>query len=152
MIERQTKLDYELNLNNNEGVIDDEADAPGKGEQEMTVIFVEPGKPARTERFRGELKEMQAMVGGSIETVHPFEDKGAVLICNRDGKNMGLTPNRTIRGVVVAGNFFVCAETEAGDDFTSPDRRQMKRYLDMFKTPEAFNLSAGQEGMNAMEY
>lgn len=152
LIERQTKLDYELNLNNNEGVIDDDTDAPGEGEQEMTVIFVEPGKPARTERFRGELKEMQAMVGGSIETVHPFEDGSAVLVCNRDGKNMGLTPNRTIRGDVVAGNFFICAETEAGDDFTSPDRRQMKKYLDMFKTPEAFNLSAGQEDMNVMEY
>ena len=146
-LERQAKLNYDLDLNRVEDTVIDEEEEETeiiteKGEeQEMTVVLVEPGKAARIERMRGELKDMQKLVGGSIEAVHPFADN-AVLICNEEGKLLGLPPNRTVNGEIIAGTFFICAETEAGDDFTSLDRNQMQSYLQLFREPEKFNLGA----------
>ncbi len=144
-LERQAKLNYDLDLNRVEDMVIDEEETEivtEKGEdQEMTVVLVEPGKAARIERMRGELKDMQKLVGGSIEAVHPFADN-AVLICNEEGKLMGLPPNRTVNGEIIAGTFFLCAETESGDDFTSFDRSQMQSYLQLFREPEKFNLGA----------
>jgi hypothetical protein len=47
-----------------------------------------------------------------------------------------------VNGEIIAGTFFLCAETESGDDFTSFDRSQMQSYLQLFREPEKFNLGA----------
>ena len=47
----------------------------------INVIYVEPGKTARTIEMKDELSEMQKLVGGLIEEYMPFEDYGAI-ICN----------------------------------------------------------------------
>lgn len=147
-LERQATLNAALDLNHAEDELtgDDSEESfesepeNKKGEkQQMTVVLVEPGRPARIERMRGELRDMQKLVGGSIETVHPFDDN-TVLICNEEGKLEGLPPNRTINKDVIAGTFFICAETPAGDDFTSLDRKQLKEYLQKFQEPETFDF------------
>lgn len=149
-LERQANLNAALDLNHaddelteddSETVIESEPENMKGEEQQMTVVLVEPGKPARIERMRGELRDMQKLVGGSIEAVHAFNDN-TVLICNEEGKLEGLPPNRTINGDVIAGTFFICAETPAGDDFTSLDRKQIKDYLQKFGQPETFDFGA----------
>ena len=139
MIARQTELNVELDLDKRgEELTDTE-----EGEEDMmTVVLVEPGAPARIEKTRGELKDMQDMVGGSIAAVRPFDDN-AVLVCNKEGKLLGLPPNRRIGADVIAGSFFICASTE--DDFTSLDRRQLEKYRAMFETPDEFDLTGAYD-------
>ena len=55
----------------------------------INVIYVEPGKEARTIEMKDELSEMQNLVGGLIEEYMPFEDDVAI-ICNDEGKMRGM--------------------------------------------------------------
>ena len=40
----------------------------------MKILFVEPGKEAQPAEIQGDLKEMQAIVGGQIQALYPWED------------------------------------------------------------------------------
>ena len=74
----------------------------------MRVLFVEPGKPARPVEMKNDLHEMQQMVGGPIQALYPWEEPVAV-VCNDEGKNMGLPLNRVLENYdIIAGAFFVC--------------------------------------------
>ena len=50
----------------------------------MEVLLVEPGKEARIAEIGGDLKSLQAAVGGYIEATYPFDDSVA-LVCNDEG-------------------------------------------------------------------
>ena len=52
----------------------------------MKVLVVEPLKECYAKEIGG-LEEMQALVGGYIQAVYPFEDPVAV-VCNEEGKNL----------------------------------------------------------------
>ena len=60
----------------------------------MKVLVVEPMKKCYTKEING-LEEMQALVGGYIQAIYPFPDKAAV-VCNEEGKNLGLPFNRPL--------------------------------------------------------
>ncbi len=55
------------------------------------ILFVEPGKEAQPAEIQGDLKEMQAIVGGQIQALYPWEDPVA-LICNDEGKAFKTAP------------------------------------------------------------
>lgn len=66
------------------------------------------------------LKNLQNIVGGHIEVVTLMPDKGLVMICNEDGKLLGLEKN-FIWGVppfhdVIVGDVIICGTD--GEDFT----------------------------------
>jgi hypothetical protein len=88
----------------------------------MNVLVVEPEKTPYMADIGSDLKSMQDAVGGSIEAIYPFEEQVA-LVCNEDGKLLGMTLNRALRDEngeiydILAGKFFVCGLGE--DDFTS---------------------------------
>ena len=74
----------------------------------MKILFVEPGKEAQPAEIQGDLKEMQAIVGGQIQALYPWEDPVA-LICNDEGKLLRLPLNRALEDYdMIAGNFFIC--------------------------------------------
>ena len=62
----------------------------------MRVIVVEPKKKPMVRDIDAGLESMQKIVGGSIEAVYPFADPVA-LICNGEGKLLGLPLNRALR-------------------------------------------------------
>ncbi len=49
----------------------------------MKILVVGPGKHPYTQKIRGDLASMQAVVGGLIQAAYPFEEDIA-LICNED--------------------------------------------------------------------
>lgn len=107
----------------------------------MTVLAVMPGKrPAKME-LEGTLKSMQEFVGGSIQAVYPFDDPVAI-VCNDEGKLMGLEYNRALRNGngaiydILCGPFFVCGL--GTDDFASLPENLMKTYFKRFERPELF--------------
>jgi len=107
----------------------------------MNVLMVEPGKlPYETEVGSG-LGSLQAAVGGDIEAVYPYDDPIA-LICNEEGKCMGLPLNRALYDSegqmydIVAGNFLVVGLDEG--DFTDLPPRLMEKFGRRFRHPEKF--------------
>ena len=104
-------------------------------EQKLRVLVVEPGQPPAVQEIDGSLESMQRLVGGYIQAVYPFDDPVA-LICNEEGKLLGLPMNRTLRderGVpydIVCGTFFVAGLKE--DDFASLTEQQIEKYKDKY--------------------
>ena len=107
----------------------------------MKVLVVEPNKKPYPAEIDGSLEAMQAMVGGYIQAVHPFEEYVA-LICNEEGKLMGLDLNRALRDEdghiydVLAGPFMVVGLSE--EDFASLPDDLMQKFEQKFHTPEEF--------------
>ncbi len=62
----------------------------------MRVIYVEPGLEARIVNIPHTLSDVQALVGGMIEIVEPFDDPDAVLVSDKCGRNDGKPINRVI--------------------------------------------------------
>ena len=105
----------------------------------MKILFVEPGKEAQPAEIQGDLKEMQAIVGGRIEALYPWADPVA-LICNDEGKLLRLPLNRMLEDYdVIAGNFFICGIE--GDEFVSLSDPLMITYQKKFRYPELIGNS-----------
>lgn len=110
----------------------------------MTVLIVEPRKTPYEKEIRSDLKEMQAIVGGPIQAVYPFEEPVA-LICNEEGKLQGLPLNRALYEPehgqlydIIAGTFFLCGAPPDGENFTSLTGEQAEKYRKRFQRPELF--------------
>ena len=100
----------------------------------MNVLVVEPGFAPYEKEING-LSEMQAVVGGDIQAIYPFEEPVAV-VCNEDGIVMNLPFNRSMEGGYggVFGTFFVCGLDE--EDFCSLTPEQMERYRKKYHCAE----------------
>lgn len=92
----------------------------------MKVIIVEPGKDPRAAQIGDSLEEMQAVVGGYIEAVHPFPDP-VVIVCNEEGRLLDLPENR----FGICGTFFICGVGE--EDFTDFPEEMLGTYLEGMK-------------------
>ena len=109
----------------------------------MTVLLVEPGSVPRRAEIGDTLEDMQNVVGGLIQAVYPFEEPVA-LICNEEGKLLGLPLNRSLRDEagqvydIVAGTFFLCAAPPDSENFESLSEEQLTRYQELFRNPELF--------------
>lgn len=73
--------------------------------ERIRILVYEPGKPGEMIEIDNELKDMQRIVGGYIEQVHVpvLARHWLFVICNEEGRLIGLQPNRA--GLV--GTFFV---------------------------------------------
>lgn len=69
--------------------------APEKGGA-IRVVMVEPGKTARITEIGTSLESLQEAVGGIIEAYYPFEEE-VCIVCNDEGKLLGMPLNRAIR-------------------------------------------------------
>ena len=100
----------------------------------IRVLVVEPMKPCQVREISG-LDEMQAIVGGHIQAVYPFRDEVA-LVCNEEGKNLGLPLNRPLtdnHGLpydMICGTFFLAGL--GAEDFVSLTEDQLRQYKEMY--------------------
>ena len=110
----------------------------------MKILVVEPLKVPYEKEISGDLKSMQAIVGGLIEAIYPFEDPEIALICNDEGKILGLPYNRALRDEdgrvcdVVAGTFFLCRTPADSENFAELTEGQLRFCIDRFKHTELF--------------
>lgn len=110
-------------------------------EEMMKVLVVEPEKVPYEKEIPTGLASLQKEVGGWMEAVYPFEDDVA-LICNEEGKLMGLPMNRALRDDngqiydIVSGTFLVVGLGE--ETFTSLSNQQTEKYKQKFLHPELF--------------
>ena len=81
----------------------------------MNVLVIEPMKEPYVKEMDGKLKTLQGFVGGLIQAIYPFEDETVALICNEEGKLLGLPLNRALRNKrgeiydIVSGTFLLCS-------------------------------------------
>ena len=110
-------------------------------QEKMTVLVIEPEKKPYVKDISSGLASLQKEVGGYIQAVYPFEDPVAI-ICDEEAKLTGKELNRALRDEdgqiydIVAGTFLVAGLGE--EDFCSLTPEQIKKFSDMYKTPEMF--------------
>ena len=113
----------------------------------MNVLMVEPGKAPHETQIGDDLQSMQALVGGYLEAVYPFEQPVA-LVCRESGKLDGLTLNRALRDAdgdiydIVAGNFFIVGLGQ--NDFTDLPHDLAEQFAEQFRQPEMFVREDGK--------
>ena len=74
----------------------------------MKILVIKPCEKVEIREIEGELEEMQEIVGGHIETV-PLEEKPELLIvCNEEGRLLGLEENFFNFNDIICGTAFVC--------------------------------------------
>lgn len=103
----------------------------------MRAIVVEPMKMPRVEEVGNTLQELQQAVGGSIEVVPAELGDDALVICNEEGKIMGLPYNRCVYDAdgipydVIAGTFILCDENLDGE-FVSITPEHEAKYMERY--------------------
>ena len=115
--------------------------------EKMTVLVVEPRKEPYVKEIDPGLHSLQAEVGGDIGAAYPFRDPVA-LVCNDEGKLIGLDLNRGLRDEngelydIMAGTFLVVGLDE--EDFASLSPELAQKYMEHFRQPEQFISLGGQ--------
>ena len=81
----------------------------------MRILYKQPGQDPRSIVIPNELKVMQQLVGGRIETLR-ISDNG-ILVMNEEGKLRGLEPNFYLGAIgdTIVGPVLVVGEN--GDEF-----------------------------------
>lgn len=116
----------------------------------MKVLRVDPGLHPQEVELDGSLQSMQKLVGGLIQVIYPFDDAEVALVCNDEGKLLGLPLNRALRDEngaiydVVAGPFFLCSASWDSETFGSLSEDQVREYRERFLHPEIF-IKLGKE-------
>lgn len=112
----------------------------------IKALLIKAGKIPETIEINNELESYQTAVGGLIQAIYPFDDSVA-LICNEEGKLLGLDLNRSLRDEdgniydIIAGNFLVVGLGDS--DFSGLSEELLEKYKDIFKNPEFF-MPAGR--------
>ena len=110
----------------------------------MRILIFEPEKAPVVKEISGELKEMQEIVGGTIQAIYPF-DEDVALVCNDEAKLMGLPANRALMNDdgkiydVICGTFFICGTAE--DSFADLTPEQIERFTKEYSIPEMFIIN-----------
>jgi len=100
-------------------------------QKNITVIIVEPEKPARIETIENTLTNLQSIVGGYIECIR---EDGFDIIINEEGKLLDLEPNFGIyegRDYVAGTAIFAGVDYNEGE-FKSLSEIQLNSILRAF--------------------
>ena len=110
--------------------------------KELTVLMVEPGKHPKVTKLRDNLDDLQKAVSigadyqGLIEIISL--GNGDCLLCNEEGKLIGLEGNRRLGDDILVGVFYIMSENEDGE-LLSLTEQKIKRYTELFWEPETFD-------------
>lgn len=111
--------------------------------RKIKVLKVAPGEHPQVVMLENDLDALQKAVSigcdyqGLIEVVGL--DDGVCIICNEEGKLLGLKGNRRLGGDIIAGVFYVVGEDNCGN-FVSLTEAQIERYSKHFWEPEQFSI------------
>ena len=107
--------------------------------KQIKAIMVEPNKRPCVVDLNVDLDSLQKAVSigapeqGLIEFVY-LEDNVSIL-CNEEGKIIGLEPNRRLGDDILCGVFYVVAENDDGE-LVSLTEAQQNRYSEIFREPD----------------
>ena len=108
-------------------------------EKKINVLMVKPNERPRMVELGNDLDSLQKAVSigadyqGFIELVY-LEDNVSIL-CNEEGKLIGLEPNRRLGKDILCGVFYVVAEDKEGN-LASLTAAQQNKYAKQFWNPD----------------
>lgn len=111
-------------------------------QRNIRVLVVEPNKLPYEKVIPNRLKDKQNLVGGLIEYTRVDNDENSLVICNEEGKILGLEWNREIGDDIIAGTFFIVGDNpDIGEDRSLTDE-QIEKYKERFneKSIEKTNM------------
>jgi len=97
----------------------------------IKALRVAPGAAPKAVVIPNTLKRLQTEVGGCIKTLGL--NRGTCLICNEEGKLMGLPANRQVGGNTIAGTFLIVGEADG--EFCSLTDADAAHYAEEFAQP-----------------
>ena len=98
-------------------------------QRNLNVLYVEPNKLPEKRTIKNTLEDKQKLVNGLIEYTYLRDSNDVAIVCNEEGKILGLPPNRDIGHDVICGNFFIVGDDpELGED-RSLTEEQIKNIL-----------------------
>lgn len=97
----------------------------------IRALIVEPNKEPYEVILGNGLKSRQNVVGGLIEYCYLLDDDSVALICNDEGKILGLPFNREIGYDIICGNFIIVGDDGSGEDLSLTDE-QINKYKERF--------------------
>lgn len=103
----------------------------------MKILVVKPYQKPEVIEIDHTLKAMQAVVGGYIEAVYPFDDEVAIVV-NEEGKINGLPLNRFLFNDdgnlidIIVGTFFICGAPSDSDSFADIPDELINKYTNRF--------------------
>lgn len=118
--------------------------------EEIKVLMVEPGKHPKVTTLANELDALQKAVSigadyqGLIELIS-IED-GDCILCNEEGKLIGLEGNRRVGSDIIVGVFYIMSEDEEGN-LVSLTEQKIQYYTKRFWAPEIFDSAEIEEAL-----
>ena len=111
-------------------------------EKKIKVLKVEPGKAPESVCLVNELSALQEAVSIGADYVGLIEivelDANTCILCNEEGKLIGLTPNRRFFDDILCGTFYVTGQTKHGD-LASLSEGAMKAFAEHFAVPDVID-------------
>ena len=111
-------------------------------QKEITVLMVEPGKHPKVTKIKDDLDSLQKAVsiGADYQGLIEFVSlgNGDCIMCNEEGKLIGLEGNRRLGNDIFVGVFYIMSENEDGE-LLSLSERKIKHYTNVFWEPETFD-------------
>ena len=105
-------------------------------ENEIRVLYVQPGKYPEERTIPNTYEARQKLVGEDLTVCHPWRDN-ACIISNDAAQDLDLPPNRLYGHTdFLAGSFVVCGN--GGEDFISLTDRQVFLYERLYHNPVVF--------------
>ena len=104
-------------------------------QNEIKVVIVEPHKNPTITTIKTKLENLQEAVGGLIEIIDIEDD--VCILCNEEGKLIGLEGNRRLSDDILVGTFFVCGSNNEGE-LTSLTDSQIEKYIQFFWEAQTF--------------
>ena len=110
--------------------------------KEITVLMVEPGKHPKVTTIMDDLDSLQKAVsiGADYQGLIEFVSlgNGDCIMCNEEGKLIGLEGNRRLGNDILVGVFYIMSENDDGN-LISLSEQKIKHYSNVFWEPETFD-------------
>lgn len=105
-------------------------------EKEIKILKIEPCKAPEVVTLVNELEELQKAVSIGADYVGLIEiiaiDDDICILCNEEGKLIGLPPNRRIGHDVICGVFYIIGEDSEEGELTSLSDDDIEKYKAIF--------------------
>ena len=120
-------------------------------QKELTVLMVEPGQHPKVTKIKDDLDALQKAVsiGADYQGLIEFVSlgNGDCIMCNEEGKLIGLEGNRRLGNDILVGVIYIMSENEDGE-LLSLTEQKIKRYTELFWEPEAFDCTEIEETLS----
>lgn len=112
-------------------------------EREIKVLKIEPKKAPEVVVVKNELRELQKAVSidapeiGLIEIIEI--DSDVCILCNEEGKLIGLEPNRRFFNDIICGVFYLTGQDHENGHLKSLPENLIEYYSEFFSIPDVIS-------------